>query len=329
MASGFYAWSTTAATNASVDSTINWAEGQAPSSINDSARALMARLREWGNDIAGTIVTGGSATAYTVTSGQGFDTLAHLDGQVIAFSPHITNTGASPTLNVDSLGAKTICTGPDAPVQSGVLIEGTPYAALYNNSDSVFYLFGVGAAPGIPLLGGLDYWDSTTPGSAFIFPAGQAISRITYAAAFAKWGTTYGTGDGSTTFNVPDKTGRVSAMVEGTATRLTSTYFGGDSTALGATGGGESKTLVTANLPAYTPSGSVSSTITVSSGVLGFESAGTNVGFGGANTGGQSINISGNVGCTSTFTGTAQGGTSTPVRTVQPTIVCNYIIRVL
>ena len=46
--------------------------------------------------------------------------------------------------------------------------------------------------------------------------------------------TTYGTGDGSTTFNLPNKTGSVSAMKDSSATRLTSTYFfGGTSTNFG------------------------------------------------------------------------------------------------
>ena len=34
--------------------------------------------------------------------------------------------------------------------------------------------------------------------------AGAAVSRTTYAALFAAIGTTYGSGDGSTTFNLPD-----------------------------------------------------------------------------------------------------------------------------
>lgn len=36
---------------------------------------------------------------------------------------------------------------------------------------------------------------------------GAAVSRATYAALFAAIGTTYGVGDGSTTFNVPDLRG--------------------------------------------------------------------------------------------------------------------------
>lgn len=61
-----YKWSQTASADATADSTINWAEGQAPSSINDSARAMMAATAKYRDDIAGAIVTGGTATAYTV-----------------------------------------------------------------------------------------------------------------------------------------------------------------------------------------------------------------------------------------------------------------------
>src|SRR3989475_6492111 len=111
----FWSWSKTAATNASADGSINWAEGQSPSSVNDSARAMMARTAEWRDDISGTIATGGTSTAYTVTSSQGFDTLAHLNGTVIAFVPH-ASCGATVTLNVDGLGAKPLRTSPGVEV---------------------------------------------------------------------------------------------------------------------------------------------------------------------------------------------------------------------
>ena len=40
-------WSTTAANNATADPAINWQEGQAPSTVNDSARAMMAAIATW------------------------------------------------------------------------------------------------------------------------------------------------------------------------------------------------------------------------------------------------------------------------------------------
>jgi microcystin-dependent protein len=43
---------------------------------------------------------------------------------------------------------------------------------------------------------------SIDPG--FLACDGSAVSRTTYASLFSAIGTTYGAGDGSTTFNVPD-----------------------------------------------------------------------------------------------------------------------------
>src|SRR5215472_5146303 len=231
----FYKWSQTAASDATADPTINWAEGQAPSSVNDSARAMMAAIAKYRDDVAGAIVTAGTSTAYTVSSYEVFDSLAHLSGQVIAFTPHVTN-GATVTLNVDSLGAKPLRTAPNTELLAGMRIQGTPYVAVYSNTDGAFYLQGFFGNPyNIPLGGMLDFIGSTTPNSSFVFPTGQAISRTTYAKLFALVGTTYGSGDGSTTFYIIDMTGRVGAMKEASATRLTSTYFGGNSTVLGAT----------------------------------------------------------------------------------------------
>jgi len=134
-----YKWSQTASADAAADSTINWAEGQAPSSVNDSARAMMAATAKYRDDIAGAIVTAGTSTAYTDSSYQVFDTPAHLNGQMIAFTPHVTN-GATVTLNVDSLGAKPLRTSPGVELLAGTIIQGTPYTAVYNNSDGAFYL---------------------------------------------------------------------------------------------------------------------------------------------------------------------------------------------
>lgn len=323
-----YTWSQTSASNATADPTINYAEGQVPSSLNDSARAMIAALRKYVDDISGAIVTGGTSTAYTVASYSAFDTLAHLSGQIIAFTPHATN-GATVTLNVDGLGAKPLRSAPSVELQSNVLIQGTPYVAIYSNADSAFYLHGnAGSTCGVPLLGGMDYWDTVAPSTAFIFPAGQAISRSAFPAAFARWGTTYGSGDGSTTFNVPDKTGRASVMKEATATRLTTAGGGVDGGTMGATGGAQNRTLITANLPAYTPTGTVVSTL-LNGAINGFSTPGTNVGVGGTATGGTLQGIVATMGISSAFTGIAQGGTSTPVITLPHLIVCNYVIRII
>jgi microcystin-dependent protein len=338
MALPFFNWSRTAASNASADSTVNWAEGQAPSSVNDSARAMMASAAAYRDDIAGNIATGGTATAYTVTSFQVFDTLAHLHGQKIAFVPHATNTnavGVDVTLNVDSLGAKSIRMAPSVALPNGTLVLGTPYIVSYNNTDGVFYLQNMTNPYAIPLGGGLDYWGTTAPNSSFAFPSGQAVSRTTYATLFTLFSTQYGSGDGSTTFNLPDLRGRFVAgkddMGGSAASRLAINITG---TTLGAAAGLETSTLITANLPAYTPAGSstVSVTSTVSNVVQGatagsssFQS-GTNSFMPLANTATSGTLTSTGTG---TFTGTAQGGTSTAFNNVPPVIIANYILRII
>jgi microcystin-dependent protein len=293
-------------------------------------RGMQAASAKYRDDIAGAIVTSGTSTTYAVSTFQVFDTLAHLGGQMIAFTPHVTN-GATVTLNVDALGAKPLRTSPGVELLAGTIIQGTPYVATYNNIDGAFYLQGFFGNPyNIPLAGGLDYWAATAPNTSFAFPVGQAISRTTYAALFALVGTTYGPGDGSTTFNLPDKTGRVSAMKEAAASRLTPSYFSGNSTAMGATGGSEHETLITANLPPYTPSGSVMSSTTgsvITQGNGASTSVPNTAAEGSNNSGASTATFSGIT--TSTFAGSPQGGTSTPFTTVQPTIVCNYILRII
>jgi microcystin-dependent protein len=72
---------------------------------------------------------------------------------------------------------------------------------------------------------------------------GQVVSRSTYGALFTAVGTTYGSGDGSTTFNLPDLRGRgvfgVDSMGGSAAGRVTSGNSGITGTALGAAGGDE------------------------------------------------------------------------------------------
>lgn len=67
---------------------------------------------------------------------------------------------------------------------------------------------------------------------------GQAVSRTTYDALFTAIGTTYGAGDGVTTFNLPDLRGAFPMHKSG-------------SHALGSEGGSETVTLVEANLPVH------------------------------------------------------------------------------
>ncbi len=58
-------------------------------------------------------------------------------------------------------------------------------------------------------IGAIVAYGGTLPPTGFLLCDGTAISRSTFSALFAVIGTTYGTGDGSTTFNLPNLKGRV------------------------------------------------------------------------------------------------------------------------
>lgn len=329
----FYKWSKTAASNASADANVNMAEGMAPSAVNDGVRAVMASAAGYRDDISGAIVTGGTSTAFTVTSNQIFDNLANMSGAIVAFTPHATN-GATVTLNVDGLGAKPLRPAPSVELTAGVLIQGTPYTALYNNSDGVWYLHNFYVNPYVAPIGGMiEFIGSTAPNSAFVFPYGQAISRTTYSVLFGMISTTFGVGDGSTTFNIPDLRGRVVAgkddMGGSSANRLTNADDGLNGDTLGATGGGETQVLVTANLPPYTPSGTNSggaASFTYTS--ASFQPASTLVHGTSITPNSSSVTVN-TVFTQPTFAGNAQGGTSTAFGVVQPTIVLNKLLRVI
>jgi microcystin-dependent protein len=253
----FFKWSKTANNNANADGTINWAEGQAPSTVNDSARAMMAAAAKYRDDIAG-VTTGGTATAYTVASNQAFDSLVSMDGKSIALVPHVTSGAGPVTLNVDGLGAKALRSAPGVELAAGTLISGTPYVARYVNSASEWILCSFfGANPyNVPLGAGMPYFLPAAPNSSFAFPSGQAISRTTYAALFALMGTTYGAGDGATTFNLPSLGGRLLACREnmngaGAEGRITSAGSGITGTTLGATGGAQNVVLGVGEIPSH------------------------------------------------------------------------------
>jgi microcystin-dependent protein len=322
-------WSQTAAANATADASINWAEGQAPSSVNDSARAMMAAVSKYRDDIAGAITTAGSSTAYSISSYQGFDTLGHLHNQMIVFVPHASSTGSAGsqiTLNVDGLGAKPIRFSPSVEIPSGTLVQGTPYVVTYNNTDGAFYLQGIAGNPySIPLGAMLAYTGTTAPNSAFVLPFGQAISRTTYAAYFSLVGTIFGTGDGSTTFNIIDMRGRLPIgqdnMGGSAASRVTTAGSSIDGTTIGANGGGQNVSILQGNLPNVTLGGSV--TYAANSSGISYQPGGAGA------TVVSAMASGGNTSATTTSVSISLGGSGTALNKMPPGIVVPYILRVI
>lgn len=93
---------------------------------------------------------------------------------------------------------------------------------------------------GVPIGAQMAYGGASAP-TGWLFCYGQEVSRTTYAILFSVLGLSYGPGDGASTFNLPDKRGRVSIgkddMGGGSANRVTFGITGLSSTTLGAAGG--------------------------------------------------------------------------------------------
>lgn len=202
----------------------------------------------------------------------------------------------------------------------GIVISGTQIGT-FSATGGSFSL-----DSGVPVGTVVDFAGPTTP-NLWHLCFGQNASRTAFAALFTAIGTTYGSGDGVTTFGLPDYrgiTGVGKDNMGGTgANRLTSTFFGANATLLGAIGGSQDRSLSSANLPAYTPAGTVASSMSPQ--VINPSSL---VSFNG---GGSFETVVGNAIITatvsSTFTGTAAAGQiNTPIATVQPSIVVNKII---
>lgn len=85
-------------------------------------------------------------------------------------------------------------------------------------------------------------WFSNDIPTNFLELNGQAVSRTTYSDLFELYGTTYGTGDGSTTFNLPDLSGRVPVGLN-----VNKEWFD----QLGKTGGNEEVTLTIDQIPSH------------------------------------------------------------------------------
>jgi len=115
---------------------------------------------------------------------------------------------------------------------------------------------------------------TTTSPSGWLLANGNAVSRTTYSALFTAIGTTYGTGDGSTTFNLPDLRSRM-PMGAGTGLGLNASGTGVTSgtamtaRALGAWFGEETHLLTATELASHTHANTVGSSAGGSNSITG------------------------------------------------------------
>jgi microcystin-dependent protein len=146
--------------------------------------------------------------------------------------------------------------------------------------------------------GVVDMFAGSTAPSGYLLCDGSAVNRTTYAKLFTAIGTTYGAGDGSTTFNVPNLKGKVAVGLNSADTSFD---------ALGETGGAKTHTLTIAEMPSHTHAYTLPNN--------------SDPNF---MTGGGSYNVKVADGTGTTTTETGGGGAH---NNLQPYIVLNYIIK--
>jgi microcystin-dependent protein len=172
-------------------------------------------------------------------------------------------------------------------------------------------------------------WTSASVPSGFLECAGAAVSRSTYAALFAIIGTTYGAGDGSTTFNVPNLQDNVA--IGKSPTKAVGTTGGANTVTptgniSGNVGGSTANaTLSTAQLAPHSHSFPFTGLISPTGGATGISKAsnvqnpspGVSTGNSGSGSG-HAHNMSAN------FTGNFSGSANS---VIQPYLTVMYIIK--
>jgi microcystin-dependent protein len=314
-------WSETDASN-STPAPDGAPEGMFPSGVNDTIRAMMGATKRW-YDWSIPKTTGGTSTAYTLAYSAAPGAL--LDGMVHVVQFNAAN-GNAPTLNVNSLGAIPLhyySAGAWRAVPTALFDTDTISRVAYNASASAYRLLDVRGDTGeIKAFAG-----ATVP-KGYLLCFGQAISRTAYAGLFAVLGTTYGAGDGSTTFNLPDLRGLVVAgkddMGGSSAGRLSSQLA---STTLGASGGAQQENATVSGSASVSVGVTVSGTLSGSASATDFEG---NFSPGAAFVGSGSsfpVTVSGAMSGSGGGSGSISGNTAT-VTNVQPTIILNQMIRI-
>ena len=196
---------------------------------------------------------GGGASTFTLPNGK--DAIIWADGsdEVHNATANLQLTTVDTTGNANIQGALTL--GTDLTVANGGTGAGTftSKGMIYGNGTSAlqvtaagtqgqFLKAGSGGTPAFETVsavnpaGAIIMWGATSAPTGYLRCDGSAVSRSTYADLFSAISTSYGAGDGASTFNVPNLEARFPIG-----------YDGGSSYGLAATGG--------ATTASYTPAG--------------------------------------------------------------------------
>lgn len=293
-------------------------EGMAPSGVNDVLRAHQGAIKRWYTWSVPRL-TGGTGAAYTLLYGASPDQL--LDGTTHLVQFHAANAGAA-TLAVHALGT--------IPLHYRAAGQWRAVPPLLWDADDVFHVAYHAASGAYRLLhlrnrtGEIQAHAGAAVPAGCLPCAGQAVSRTLYAGLFATLGTTYGAGDGATTFNLPDLRDRVAVgkgdMGGSAAGRITDAVSKLDTAALGAAGGAQSSAIAV--------TGSTGGSLSVTIGGTTDGPAGTN-GLAGTGAGGYAPGLYHvhAFSAAGTTTGTLSVNATGSASIVPPALVLNYAIR--
>jgi hypothetical protein len=134
---GAYTYSTTAASNTTIDGIGNNGAVDPPSNHDNIARALAASQAALVRDLGGANTVAGTADAITVALADATAATAYFDGMIFSFRAASDSTSVSPTLNVDSIGAKTIkraIAGVESALVAGDIQAGGTYTVVYRSA---------------------------------------------------------------------------------------------------------------------------------------------------------------------------------------------------
>lgn len=266
---------------------------QGNSNDKDNTRAYMVKGERGDDGISPTFETSktGHTATITITDAEGTHTVTLTDG--VSPTVETSKTGGVTTITItdeDGTHTATINDGQTYEVPAGAVIgfDGNTIPAGY---EEVQYTSG----SGIPTGSIMQFAGATAP-TGFLICDGSAISRDNYSDLFDTIGTTYGTGDGSTTFNIPNLKGRVAVGKDSTQTEFDS---------LGETGGEKTHTLTTQEMPSHNHDITI---VGIGSGSYGYNVSSLSIG-------------------SSQSEKTGNKGGDQAHNNLQPYIVLNYIIK--
>ena len=136
-------------------------------------------------------------------------TLKHLTtGKTVLVRAKQKNTSKTPSFQADQTGAKPIVKGNNLPLEESDIAGAGHWLELQFDQALDKWVLqnpakGISPLNGVPV-GTVEYFSMPTPPAGYLKADGRAVGRETYAELYSVIGTTFGEGDGQTSFNLPD-----------------------------------------------------------------------------------------------------------------------------